>query len=185
MNVFEAVKGKVTTRQAAEIYGIQVNRHGMAVCPFHNDKNPSMKLDIRFHYFSCQADRDAVDFVSHLFGLSSKEAAMKLADDFSIPYDARKEPSVKPKIRAPPPRNRDTIRKKTGASRCCPITSIISEHRSSNTHQSSRRMNGILCSWKPCKEKAMVLIWKKPITKGFYDLSMFPATKATRFYKKN
>ena len=103
MNVFEAVKGKVTTRQAAEIYGIQVNRHSMAVCPFHNDKNPSMKLDIRFHYFSCQADRDAVDFVSRLFGLSSKEAAMKLADDFSIPYDARKEPSVKPKIRAPPP----------------------------------------------------------------------------------
>ena len=103
MNVFEAVKGKVTTRQAAEIYGIQVNRHSMAVCPFHNDKNPSLKLDIRFHYFSCQADRDAVDFVSRLFGLSSKEAAMKLADDFSIPYDARKEPSVKPKIRAPPP----------------------------------------------------------------------------------
>ena len=45
MNVFEAVKGKVTTRQAAEIYGIQVSRHGMAVCPFRNDKNPSMKLD--------------------------------------------------------------------------------------------------------------------------------------------
>ena len=46
MNVFEAVKGNVTTRQAAEMYGIRVNRHGMAVCPFHNDKNPSMKVDI-------------------------------------------------------------------------------------------------------------------------------------------
>ena len=45
MNIFEAVKGKVTARQAAEMYGIQVSRHGMAVCPFHNDKNPSMKLD--------------------------------------------------------------------------------------------------------------------------------------------
>ena len=40
MNVFEAVKQNLTTRQAAEMYGIQVNRHGMAVCPFHNDKNP-------------------------------------------------------------------------------------------------------------------------------------------------
>ena len=30
MNVFEAVKGKVTARQAAEMYGIQVkpSRHG-------------------------------------------------------------------------------------------------------------------------------------------------------------
>ena len=103
MNVFEAVKGKVTARQAAEMYGVRVNRHGMAVCPFHNDKNPSMKLDMRFHCFACQADGDAVDFVSRLFGLPGKEAAMKLADDFSIPYDARKEPSVRPKIRAPTP----------------------------------------------------------------------------------
>ena len=69
MNVFEAVKGNVTTRQAAELYGIPVNRHGMAVCPFHNDKNPSMKVDKRFHCFACQADGDAVDFVSRLFGL--------------------------------------------------------------------------------------------------------------------
>ena len=48
MNVFEAVKGNVTTRQAAEMYGIHVNRNGMAVCPFHNDKNPSMKVDSGF-----------------------------------------------------------------------------------------------------------------------------------------
>ena len=47
MNVFEAIKDKVTTRQAAELYGIRVNRHGMAVCPFHNDKNPSMKVDMQ------------------------------------------------------------------------------------------------------------------------------------------
>lgn len=80
MNVFEAVKQNVTTRQAAELYGIHVSRNGMAVCPFHNDKNPSMKLDRRFHCFGCQADGDAVDFVSRLFQLPSKEAAMKLAE---------------------------------------------------------------------------------------------------------
>ena len=79
MNVFEAVKQNLTTRQAAELYGIQVSRHGMAVCPFHNDKNPSMKVDKRFHCFACQADGDAVDFVSRLFGLPSKAAAMKLS----------------------------------------------------------------------------------------------------------
>ena len=106
MNVFEAVKGNVTARQAAELYGIQVNRHGMAVCPFHNDRNPSMKLDMRFHCFACQVDGDAVDFVSRFFGLPSKEAAMKLADDFSIPYDARRKPSVRPRIREPTPEQR-------------------------------------------------------------------------------
>lgn len=97
MNVFEAIKDNVTTRQAAEMYGIRVNRHGMAVCPFHNDRNPSMKVDMRFHCFACQADGDAVDFVSRLFGLPSKEAAMKLADDFGICYDSRQKPSVRPR----------------------------------------------------------------------------------------
>ena len=43
MNIFEAVKQSVTTWQAAESYGIRVNKNGMAVCPFHRDKNPSMK----------------------------------------------------------------------------------------------------------------------------------------------
>ena len=89
MNVFEAVKQNVTTRQAAELYGIRVGRNGMAVCPFHNDKNPSMKVDKRFHCFACQADGDVIDFVSRLFGLPSKEAAMKIADDFGISYDSR------------------------------------------------------------------------------------------------
>ena len=34
-NVFEAVKQSVTTRQAAEIYGVPVGRNGMACCPFY------------------------------------------------------------------------------------------------------------------------------------------------------
>ena len=70
MNVFEAVKQSVTTRQAAERYGIRVGKNGMAVCPFHNDKNPSMKVDRRFHCFGCQADGAVIDFVSRLEAVS-------------------------------------------------------------------------------------------------------------------
>ena len=103
MHLFEAVKQSVITRQAAERYGLNVNRNGMAVCPFHNDKNPSMKLDRRFHCFGCQADGDAVDFVSRLFELPSKDAAMQLADDLGIVYDNRQKPTVKPHIREPTP----------------------------------------------------------------------------------
>ena len=101
MNVFEAVKPNISTRQAAEMYGIKVNRNGMAVCPFHNDKNPSMKVDKRFNCFACQADGDVIDFVSRLCGLPCKEAAMKLADDFGISYDSRHKPTVRPHIREP------------------------------------------------------------------------------------
>ena len=46
MNVFEAVKQSVTTRQAAEHFGIRVGRNGMCVCPFHADKNPSILISM-------------------------------------------------------------------------------------------------------------------------------------------
>lgn len=92
MNVFEALKQSVTTRQAAEHYGIRVGRNGMCVCPFHDDKNPSMKVDRRFHCFGCQADGDVIDFVSRLENVSPREAALMLAKDFSIPHEEREPP---------------------------------------------------------------------------------------------
>lgn len=87
MNVFEAVKQSVNTRQAAEHYGIKVRRNGMACCPFHNDKTPSMKVDIRYYCFGCKATGDVIDFVALLYGLSKYESAVKLANDFGIEYD--------------------------------------------------------------------------------------------------
>ena len=91
-NVFEAVKQSVSTKEAAEFYGIKVSRTGMACCPFHDDKNPSMKVDQRFHCFGCGADGDVIDFTAKLFNLSPKEAAEKLAQDFGLIYDSQAPP---------------------------------------------------------------------------------------------
>lgn len=87
MNNFESVKATVTTRRAAEHYGIECSRNGMAQCPFHDDRTPSMKLDARFHCFGCQADGDVIDFTAALFGISKYDAAKKLAADFGIAID--------------------------------------------------------------------------------------------------
>ena len=87
MSIFEAVKQTVTTRQAAERYGIRVERNGMCHCPFHDDSTPSMKLDRRYYCFGCGATGDVIDFVSQLRGMGSKEAAILLAQDFAIPYE--------------------------------------------------------------------------------------------------
>ena len=91
-NVFEAVKQSVSAREAAEFYGIEVKRNGMACCPFHDDKNPSMKVDQRFHCFGCGADGDVIDFTAKLFDLSPKEAAEKLAQDFGLIYNSQAPP---------------------------------------------------------------------------------------------
>ena len=82
MTIYEKAKSLVTAREAAEHYGLTVNRYGMALCPFHDDHNPSMKLDDRFHCFGCGEDGDVIDFTAKLFQLTLREAAEKLIEDF-------------------------------------------------------------------------------------------------------
>ena len=82
--LFRRVKAAVTARQAAERYGLKVNHFGMACCPFHDDRDPSMKLDERYYCFSCGATGDAVDLTARLLKLTPKDAALRLAADFGI-----------------------------------------------------------------------------------------------------
>lgn len=92
MNIFEAVKQSVTTQQAAGHFGIRAGRNGMCRCPFHADRNPSMKVDRRYYCFGCGATGDVIDFVSRLEGISPKEAALLLARAFSVPYEDKGPP---------------------------------------------------------------------------------------------
>lgn len=89
MGLFDEVKQNVTVRQAAERYGLKPNRSGLIRCIFHNDKSPSMKVDRRYYCFGCGCTGDAIDFTAQLFDIGLKDAAMKLADDFGIPYSGR------------------------------------------------------------------------------------------------
>lgn len=84
MNIFQEVKARVTARQVAERYGLKVSRNGMACCPFHNDKHPSMKINQNYYCFACGAKGDAVNYVAVQFGLSQFEAAKKINEDFSL-----------------------------------------------------------------------------------------------------
>ena len=99
--LFEVVKQSVSMRAIAEQYGLEVKRGGMIVCPFHADKNPSMKLNEDYYYcFGCGATGDAIDFVAQLFGIGTREAAEKIAADFGLQYDN--------KVPRPPPRKTAT-----------------------------------------------------------------------------
>ena len=84
MNIFKEVKERITARQVAERYGLKVSRNGMACCPFHNDKHPSMKIEQNYYCFACGAKGDAVNYVAVLSGLSPFEAAKKINEDFSL-----------------------------------------------------------------------------------------------------
>ena len=102
MTIYETIKAAISVKQAAEHYGLKVSRNGMACCPFHNDRHPSLKLNEEYFFcFGCGAKGDVIDLVSKLFDLSSYEAAQKLAQDFGIDPDKPPAAAALPKPERP------------------------------------------------------------------------------------
>ena len=97
MDLFTQIKMAVSVKEAAEYYGLEVNRGNMVCCPFHNDRTPSMKLNEGYFYcFGCGAHGDVVALTAQLFDLPPAEAAKKLAADFGI---VEQKPSVLTKLK--------------------------------------------------------------------------------------
>ena len=90
MNIFESVKDCVTAKDVAQFYGLKVRNNGMACCPFHNDKHPSMKVDTNYYCFGCGSKGDAVAYVAELYELSQYDAALKLIADMRLPVEVGK-----------------------------------------------------------------------------------------------
>ena len=87
MNLFETVKECVNPRQITDYYNLEVHNN-MVSCLFHDERTPSMKLyKDHFYCFGCCKYGDVIDMVGKLFGISPKEAAEKIANDFGISYD--------------------------------------------------------------------------------------------------
>ena len=85
MDLFSTTKTNISTIDAAERYGIEVNHHGKALCPFHNDRHPSLFVDDdHYHCYACGEHGDVIDFTAKLYGLTLYDAAKKLAYDFGI-----------------------------------------------------------------------------------------------------
>lgn len=85
MTIYQQIRAAVPIGQAAQRYGLAVSQGGMALCPFHHDTHPSLKLNEDYFFcFGCGATGDVIDFTARLFGISQKEAAQKLASDFGL-----------------------------------------------------------------------------------------------------
>ncbi len=88
------IRRRVPMPEAAARYGVEARRGGHALCPFHTERTPSMKIyPDGFYCFGCGTGGDVVDFAARLFSLSPHEAAKKLDADFALgltatPYNA-------------------------------------------------------------------------------------------------
>lgn len=92
---FELARTCVTAREAAEAYGMEINRHNRARCIWHDDRNPSLSFKDGFcHCFACGSGGSSIDLTAQLFGLSPAEAAQKLTADFRLSADATDETAI-------------------------------------------------------------------------------------------
>ena len=100
MNLFEVVKANINTQEAAQTYGIDVNHYGMALCPFHNDRHPSLYIsDDHYHCFACGEHGDVIDLTAKLFDLRLYDAARKLASDFHLALDKPLPEAIRQKLK--------------------------------------------------------------------------------------
>lgn len=76
----------------------------VCVCPFHNDKHPSMSVSPSkgiYHCFSCKAGGDAIKFVMEYEKLGYVEAIEKLASIYNVALEytsSKNEPNIDKKI---------------------------------------------------------------------------------------
>lgn len=108
------IKNLISMPELCDRYGIDVDRNGFILCPFHADGSPSCKIypgNRGFHCFSCGAGGDVTDFTEQYFSLSHTDAIRKLNADFALglPIDGYDRKAAEQRMKA---RKAETERKK-------------------------------------------------------------------------
>ncbi len=86
----ERVKSQVSMRDIANHYGMRVNRKGLTLCPFHNDKHPSMQVfsgyikNDGYYCRSCGAGGTIFNFVMEYEGKTFEDSVRTVASVFDI-----------------------------------------------------------------------------------------------------
>ena len=87
MDFANEIRNSLDTQEVFSNYGLRPNRAGFVCCFSHNERTPSMKVykgSGGYHCFGCGAHGSIIDFVMQYFGLSFKEAIIKINEDFSL-----------------------------------------------------------------------------------------------------
>ena len=93
------IKQRLTILAVLQHYGLKPNKNDMLCCPFHEDKEPSMKIYPKtetFNCFGCKANGDTIEFIQ-LKEKCSKHEALKKATELINPNE-----TIKHKVQAPP-----------------------------------------------------------------------------------
>ncbi|VAW18174.1 hypothetical protein MNBD_BACTEROID01-2855 [hydrothermal vent metagenome] len=81
------IKEKLNIDKVLKYYGLEANRNHMLKCPFHEEKEPSLKIypnTNTFNCFGCKANGDAIEFIQ-LKEKCNKHETLKKATELINP----------------------------------------------------------------------------------------------------
>ncbi len=87
----ERLKQEVVLERLVEAKGIVLKRHGadlLGLCPFHNDKEPSLVVSPKKNLWhclgACQSGGSVIDWVMKAEGVSFRHAVELLREDYPL-----------------------------------------------------------------------------------------------------
>lgn len=128
---FKHIRHNANIEQVISHFGITLHKDGLkegqykALCPFHDDTKPSMKVNTDrniYHCFACDAGGNVLDFVAEHEGVELREAAKAVAEICDI--------SLAP--------NRSNDRRSTGKQRATTAKSGGAARKSKATRKTAR-----------------------------------------------
>ncbi|VUZ27414.1 CHC2 zinc finger domain-containing protein [Acetobacterium wieringae] len=89
---FDHIRRTVNIEEVARRYGLEINRQGKMLCPFHDDHKPSVSFkNNRYFCWVCSSKGSSIDLVAKLFDLEPLEAVKKISADFGLNLDFKGE----------------------------------------------------------------------------------------------
>ena len=85
----ERLKQEISLQRLVESHGIQLKQHGqdyIGLCPFHDDKEPSLVITPKKNLWhclgACQTGGSVIDWVMQMEGISFRHAVELLQADY-------------------------------------------------------------------------------------------------------
>lgn len=96
---YKLIADTVAMQDVLDRYGIE-NKKGFALCPFHGEKTPSLKIyEHGFYCFGCGEGGNVIVFLSKFLNISNSEAATLLNKEFHLGFDCENKPKFRDVMR--------------------------------------------------------------------------------------